>query len=296
MKNRQEVWRVADLLQRALLLFQRAGIDSPQTDAELLVAHCLSLSRTELYLKARDVIGEAQANHCLAMLERRCGREPVAYITGECEFWSQSFEVTPAVLIPRPETEILVERVLARKDGFYGQGKCLDLCSGSGIIAIVLALELELELISVEISRAALEVCRRNCARHSVENKERLVQADLTTCFLEKEQFGLITANPPYVSAAEMLAGMQPEVIDFEPSLALDGGEEGLELIRRITSTLPELLSPGGDFFMEIGADQGSAVKELLLSSPAEDIYESINIIKDYGDRDRLVQVRKKLN
>ncbi len=295
MNNRQEVWRIADLLQRALFLFERAGIDSPRTDAELLLAHCLSLSRTELYLRAGEVVGEAQAGSCLGIFARRCRREPVAYITGECEFWSQSFEVTPAVLIPRPETEILIERVLARDDDFYQQSKCLDLCSGSGIIAIVLALELGLELITVEISTPALEICRRNCVRHGVENKVRLVQADLTTCFLENEQFGLITANPPYVSRAEIEAGMQPEVIEFEPFLALDGGPDGLDLIRRIVAALPRLLAPGGDFFMEIGADQGPAIKELLASLPAEDSYAYIDIIKDYGDRDRLVQVRKQI-
>ena len=295
MNNRQEVWRIADLLQRALFLFERAGIDSPRTDAELLLAHCLSLSRTELYLRAGEVVGQAQAEDCLGLFARRSRREPVAYITGECEFWSQSFEVSPAVLIPRPETEILIERVLARGDDFYQQGRCLDLCSGSGIIAIVLALELGLELISVEISKPALEICRRNCVRHGVENKVRLIQADLVTCFLENAQFRLITANPPYVSRAEIEAGMQPEVIEFEPFLALDGGLDGLDLIRRIVAALPRLLAPGGDFFMEIGADQGPVIKELLANSPAQDSYEYINIIKDYGDRDRLVQVRKQI-
>lgn len=295
MNNRQDVWRIADLLQRALFLFERAGIDSPRTDAELLLTHCLSLSRTELYLRAENVVGEAQADSCLGIFERRCRREPVAYITGECEFWSQSFQVTPAVLIPPPETELLIEHVLARDDDFYQQSKCLDLCCGSGIIAIVLALELGLELIAVEISNPALEICRRNCVRHGVENKVQLIQADLTTCFLENEQFGLITVNPPYVSRAEIEAGMQPEVIEFEPILALDGGPAGLDLIGRIVSSLPRLLAPGGDFFMEIGADQGPAIKKLLENSPAEDIYEYIDIIKDYGDRDRLVRVRKRI-
>ena len=159
----------------------------------------------------------------------------------------------------------------------------------------VLALELGLELITVEISNPALEICRRNCVRHGVEKKVQLIQADLTTCFLEKEQFGLITVNPPYVSRAEIEAGMQPEVIEFEPILALDGGPAGLDLIRRIVSSLPRLLAPGGDFFMEIGADQGPIIKKLLENSPAEDIYEYIDIIKDYGDRDRLVQVRKRI-
>ena len=295
MKSRQEVWRIADILQRAVLLLERSGIDCPQTDAELLLAYCLSLSRTELYLRAEESVEDTQASRFLVMLERRCEREPVAYITGECEFWSQPFEVNPAVLIPRPETEILVEQVLQRKDGFYGQGTCLDLCSGSGIVAIILALELELKPISVEISRAALEVCRRNCVKHGVENRVMLVQADLGSCFLGNKQFRLITANPPYVSRVEMEAGMQPEVIDFEPSLALDGGPDGLELIRRIVLSLPTLLAPGGDFFMEIGADQGQVVQELLENTTTGGLYESISIIKDYGARDRVVHVRKKI-
>ena len=227
------------------------------------------------------------------MFQRRSGREPFAYITGEREFWSHTFNVSPAVLIPRPETEILVERVLAVLDGSLAESRYLDLCCGSGVIAIVLALELDLQVIGVDISRPALEVCRSNCVRHGMEHRVNLVQGDLASCFVEERPFSLITCNPPYVSSGDLAAGMQPEVVNHEPSLALDGGPDGLTLIRRISAALPRLLAPGGHFFMEIGFDQGAAVKELLATSASGDPYSSIDIIKDYSGRDRVVQVRK---
>ena len=202
--------------------------------------------------------------------------------------------MSPAVLIPRPETEILIERVLAAQVRTYSSGKCLDLCCGSGVIAIVLVLEFDLEVIGVDISKSALEVCQSNCVRHGVEQRVHLVQGDLTSCLIDKEQFSLITANPPYVDSGEMATDMQPEVIQFEPALALDGGPGGLEQIRRIIVTLPCLLAPGGYFFMEIGADQGTQVKELFATSAKDDLYESIDVIKDYSGRDRVVQVRKR--
>ena len=296
MLTNRDAWRVADLLRYGALLCRDAGIESPRTEAELLIASCLEVTRTELHLKVENSLDQALVDRCLAMLQRRCRREPLAYITGECEFWSYTFNVSPAVLIPRPETELLVERVLASNTGAYGQGPGLDLCCGSGVIAIVLALELDVDMIGVEISRPALEVCLSNCIRHRVTNKIHLIEADLTNCFTDDQQFTLITANPPYVSSAEMAGDMQPEVIGFEPALALDGGPGGLRLIRRIIDDLPKLLAPGGHFFMEFGADQGSEVKKLLTDSIAPDLYESIEIIKDYSGRDRLLQVRKKVN
>lgn len=294
MQNTREVWRIADLLHHGILWFENVGIETPQSEAELVLAHCLELSRTDLYLRAEEQIGKVQAARCLAMLRRRSEREPLAYITGEREFWSYTFNVSPAVLIPRPETEILVERVFAVQDGSYHSGKCLDLCCGSGVIGIVLALELDLEVIGVDISRPALEVCRSNCVRHGMEQRVHLVQGDLASCFVENEQFSLITCNPPYVSSRDMAAGMQPEVVNHEPALALEGGPGGLKQIRRIIPAIASLLAPGGYFFMEIGFDQGTAVKELLTTSETLDIYASIDIIKDYSGRDRVVQVRKK--
>lgn len=295
MQRSQGAWKISDLLEHAASMLSEAGVDTPHTDAERLLENCLEMSRTELYLRAENTVGAAQERRCLAMLKRRCGREPLAYITGECEFWSYAFGVNPAVLIPRPETELLIERVARQNGNRYGPGKCLDLCCGSGVIAIVLALELDLEVIALDISREALEVCRSNCVRHGVENKVQLVEANLTSCFNEHTQFTLITANPPYVSRTEMESGLQPEVIDFEPCLALDGGHDGLQLIKAIVAALPAVLAPGGDLFMEIGADQGAAVMRLLRESACADLYQFIDIIKDYGGRDRLVQVRKNI-
>lgn len=294
MAKMQEVWRIADLLQRATSLLTGAGIDNPRLEAELLLSYCLSRSRTELYLLATQKVHGRQLDHCLETLSRRCRREPLAYITGEREFWSYSFEVSPAVLVPRPETEILIESVIACKGSLSGGGKCLDLCCGSGIIAIVLAKELGVEVIGVDISREALEVCRQNCLKLGVEEKVSLVQADLGTSFRPTGQFPLITANPPYIRSAELVSGLAPEVADFEPRLALDGGRDGLDLVRKIVKSLPGLLAPGGHFFMEIGADQGPKVIKLLEAPGTAGSWDTIDIVRDYADRDRLVMVKRK--
>lgn len=294
MPSNRDGWRVADLLRHGALQCRDAGLEAPHAEAELLIAHCLEVTRTQLHLQADEVVDRELVDRCQQMLDRRCRREPLAYITGEREFWCHTFNVSPAVLIPRPETELLVERVIASNPAAYARGPCLDLCCGSGIIAIVLALELELEVIGVEISRPALQVCLSNCIRHGVAHKIALLEADLTSCFGDNVQFGLITANPPYVSSTEMAGGMQPEVIEFEPALALDGGTDGFRLIRRIIDDLPRMLAPGGLFFMEIGAEQGTEVQKLLNDSNANEQYESIELMQDYSGRDRLIQVRKK--
>ncbi len=293
MEKKQETGRIADLLLLAGAKLAEAGIEEAQSDAELLLSFSLHKSRTEIYLGAKESIGEEQLQHFLQLIERRCRREPIAYITGEREFWSRTFLVSPAVLIPRPETEFLIEMVLAKNNLVESNGKCLDLCCGSGIIVVILALELGLTVVGSDISRPALEVCRQNCDKHGVEDRIMLVQGDLGSCFAKAAPFSLITANPPYVSGAEMAAGLQPEVFDFEPHLALNGGEEGLNEIKRIVGSLPDLLAPGGDFFMEIGAGQAARVEELLLNSAAAHSYELIEIFKDYSGRDRVVHVRR---
>lgn len=294
MARRQEVWRVADLLQWVISHLTRAGIDNSRLEAELLLSHCLSKSRTELHLRASHEIKGRQLAHCFESTARRCKREPLAYITGEREFWSYTFEVSPAVLIPRPETEVLIESVMALKGALSGSGKSLDLCCGSGIIAIVLAKELDIEVVAVDVSWEALEVCRKNCTKLGVTDKVSLVQADLGSGFRPLEPFSLITANPPYVSTKELDSGLEPEVSGYEPLLALDGGPDGLEFIGKIFNSLPVLLAPGGHFFMEIGADQGTKVRELFVASGAGNISEDIDITKDYAGRDRLVHLVKK--
>jgi len=294
MIKKQEGGRIADLLHQAVEKFEKIGIEEARIDAELLLSFCLKKSRTELYLAAKERLTTIQAHQFSELVNRRIRREPVAYITGEREFWSYTFDVTPDVLIPRPETEILVDMVMTRRNHDFPTGKCLDLCCGSGILAIVLVLELDLNVVAVDISAKALDVCKQNCIKHGVEKKVALVQADLGSCFLKSRPFYLITVNPPYVLRAEMDRNLQPEVVNYEPHLALDGGQDGLEKINNICLHLPSLLAPGGDFFMEIGADQASRVKALLQSAADNQWYQVIDVFKDYAGRDRVIHVRRK--
>ena len=296
MDQEQKTGLIADLLMQATARLEGAGVESARVDAELLLAFFLNKSRTELYLAAGETIDEELADGFHRLVERRAGREPVAYITGIGEFWSRTFNLSPAVLIPRPETEVLVEAVLTRKKLTNEGEKYLDLCCGSGIISITLALEMKPQfghIVGSDISRDALQICQQNCINHGVEDAIQLVQGDLCSCYTEQRSFPLITANPPYVSSMEMSGTLQPEVVDFEPHVALDGGEEGLELINIIIKSLPDQLAPGGDFFMEIGAEQADSVRRIFTQSCDPAMYESIDILKDYSGRHRVLHARR---
>ena len=169
----------------------------------------------------------------------------------------------------------------------------LDLCCGSGVIAIILALETGRSVTAVDISAPALQVARRNAIRHQVADRLALVQADLFSAFSPRHIFGLVVSNPPYVSRQELRDRLQPEVMHFEPHLALDGGVDGLDIIQRIRMTLPRVLKPGGDFFMEIGADQGLAVMQLFSGDDTgEKIFERVEVLQDYSGRDRVLHAR----
>lgn len=283
---------VAVHLQRAAAALAAAGIAEARLEAELLLGFCLGKRRTELYLAARTTVDHRQQQVFWALLQRRLNREPLAYITGEKEFWSLSFIVTPAVLIPRPETEFLLETVLARRNSACRPGCWLDLCCGSGVIGVVLARESQQAVTAVDMSAAALTVARANCRRHQVLDRISLIQADLVSCFRPERPFSLIVANPPYIRRDDVDHRLPPEVARFEPRLALDGGDSGLDVIAAIAAALPFLLGPGGDCFMEIGEEQGAAVSALF--SPAETFagYRFVEIIKDYAGRDRVVHIR----
>lgn len=285
--------RVIDLLRTAARDLAEAGVDSSDLDGQLLLGACLHKSRTELFLAADTEVPEAALQVFLRYLERRKRREPVAYILGEREFWSLPFIVTPAVLIPRPETEFLVEQVLAtcrRKS--LPDGWILDLCCGSGAIAVVLALELQREVVAVDLSRDALAVAQQNCRRHRVDDRVALVQADLLTAFAAGRRFLLLVSNPPYVSRRQIRQGLDPEVADYEPLLALDGGEDGLDIIARIREMLPVIMRPGGEVFIEIGAEQGPALARMLApaTGPAKMVH-TVEILKDYAGRDRVLHL-----
>ena len=282
--------QVHQLLKIAAAALEEAGIEEARLEAELLLQGCLGVSRSRLFLlrdQQVDVQQEQQFRYCLA---RRCGREPLQYIQGSCEFWSLEFQVTPAVLIPRPETEFLLEHALSTLA--HAQPRCpprniLDLCTGSGVIAVVLAREFAGSAVTaVDCSWQALQVARENIICHDLAERIDLVCADLLTSFRPGVCFDCIVSNPPYVLRGD-LAGLEPEVRDWEPVLALSGGKTGLECINRICRNAAQHLRPGGWLFMEIGADMEEPVADAFTSSGC---YDQVRIIRDWAGRPRVLQ------
>lgn len=285
--------RVVDLVRLGVNQLEVAGVEQAALEVELLLGFCLGKNRAGLFLAATAEVDERREQEFLTMLARRAGHEPTAYILGEQEFWSLPFWVTPAVLIPRPETEFLLEAVLAVTRNVQLQpGPVLDLCCGSGVIGIILALEMGRMVTAVDLSAQALQVAQKNATRHQVADRLVLVQADLLSAFAPRQLFSLVVSNPPYVSEQELRDGLQPEVAYFEPHLALNGGVGGLDIIQRICTTLPQVLRPGGEFFMEIGADQGPAVMQLFASDDGVKTFERVEVLQDYSGRDRVLHAK----
>jgi release factor glutamine methyltransferase len=286
--------RLRELLQFGEMELRAVEIAEAALDARLLLEHCTGKRRTEIFLESESEVDQ-QIQQCYELLlRRRKKREPIAYIFGEQEFWSLSFYVTPDVLIPRPETEFLLDRVLALTDPEnFSKGYILDLCCGSGVIATVLGKETGKKIFASDISRKALEVTRKNSQRHNHDAAPVLVQGDLLSPFAARGQFSLIVSNPPYVSSVDLAQKLMPEVEAYEPHLALDGGMHGLERIIEILDKLPLVLCPGGECFMEIGADQGTAVKKLFRKNiTGRTGFQQVEILVDYAGRDRVVYAR----
>lgn len=285
---------LAELLRIGVSELEQAGIEESALDAMLLLQHCTGKNRAEIFLAGRTEITSQLEKEYLDLLCRRTNREPVAYIVGEREFWSLPFFVNRDVLIPRPETEFLLDRVLTLTDPVnFVRGKILDLCCGSGVIAVVLAYEKGRPVVAADISVEALSVARKNAIAHNLDRLVLPVQASLLSCFNENHAFSLVVSNPPYVSSEEVKGGLAPEVLKYEPHLALDGGIRGLEIIEKIRHTLPAVLTRGGQCFLEIGADQGNEVYELFTrKSEGRKDFQHVEILKDYAGRDRVVHAR----
>ncbi len=280
----------SELLQYGQQRLTIAGIAEAETDTRLLLEAVSGKSRTELYLTQGETVGREEKEHFFELLSRRCRREPVAYIVGKREFWSLSFHVSRDVLIPRWETEFLLETVLAKTAvENLSRAAVLDLCTGSGVIAVVLAKELvNLNIVASDISLKALAVASNNIDCHRVEKQVALVCSDLLQSFAAKK-FSLIVSNPPYVTQQEIERDLAPDVSDFEPHLALNGGSDGLVLIRQIESQLHQCLLAGGEFFMEFGAEQGEAVVNIFSNK----LWSHVQLFQDYAGRDRVLWARK---
>lgn len=234
------------ILEKAIRELEAAECETPHLDAEVLLAHALGCPRFDLY--KNDTGYQVPYDTFWSYLERRKRREPVAYIVGYKEFWSLNIKVTPDVLIPRPETEAVVEKVLASGRRF---NKILDLCTGSGCIAAALASELPMaHFVVSDISKKALDIAQENLA--FAQGRVTFIQSHLFENITGR--FDLIVSNPPYVTSQE-LEKLEPEIKNYEPRLALDGGADGLDFVRKIRQDAPRFLKPDGWLILENGPE-----------------------------------------
>lgn len=284
--------RVTDLYQEAVKRLTTADIPDAELEVSFLLGHLLGFNRTQLLLAGDQFLSKELTDKFEQILFRRLQREPLAYILGQQEFWSLPFSVTPDVLIPRPETELLIEialKTVKKENGF--KGSILELGTGSGIIAIVLALELPVaKVYSIDRSFVALQVAASNVRQHDVAGRVRLINSNWLDPVKFSPRFDLVISNPPYV-AVEELPSLQPEVRCFEPHLALDGGRAGGEVIKTMTQQLSKILKPNGWFFMEIGFDQEDYVLNLFDSYGG---YDNLAVHKDYSGNPRVFQAKRK--
>jgi release factor glutamine methyltransferase len=250
--------RLADARDR----FVRVGIarEEAALDAEVIARHVLDCDRATLLTRARDPLPSAFDRLFEDLVRRRLAREPIAYITGHREFWGLEFEVTPAVLIPRPETELIIEEALATMPARDTVRQIIDVGTGSGCLATALAIEFaSAHVVATDSSAAALDVAQRNCSRHNVTNRVALVHTNLLDGI--SQSAGLIVSNPPYVPDADA-PHLQPEVVRYEPSSALFAGDDGLDIIRRLFAATSEHLADGGRLIVEFGLRQEADLRD----------------------------------
>lgn len=290
MKDRRsfESDTIAALLTEAEAGLALCHVDTPRLDAEVLLSHTLKTDRTSLYTRLQTPISAAHKRQFTELVARRKQREPLAYITARREFWSLDFYVDTHVLIPRPETEIVVQTALRllHKTAITTP-VILDMGTGSGCIAVALATELpQAALWALDIEHDALALARQNARRHAVGERLTFCQGDLFAPVSHlTERFHLIATNPPYI-AHETLCTLQPEVCHWEPQGALDGGQDGLDFYRRLLYDSPNYIRPGGWLVVEIGHDQRDAILQIAQAQCRLSIQ---SCVQDYAGYDRVV-------
>lgn len=275
--RRVVVWATEDL--------GRRKIESPRLTAELLLAHALGTSRIQLILEADRPLMAPELARYKELLQARWTGRPTAYLLGEREFYGTSFLVDERVLIPRPDTETLVEVALRRTEDHPEANLALDLCTGSGCVAIALSQKRpEWSILATDLSPDALTVARENGQRAGVDSRLTLLLGDLFAAVPSEQRFLLITANPPYIPSADVLE-LDKGIRDFEPRLALDGGLDGFDIIARIIGEAPAWLAPSGTLALEVGFDQAERTESLFIEAGFEDILRH----HDYGGHERVV-------
>lgn len=279
-----DIWSIRRVLTWAADDLKRRGNDGARLDVELLLGRVLGLDRIGLIMQSERPLAPAELAKFRELFKRRRSGEPVAYLLGEREFYGISLRVDARVLIPRPDSERLVEVALERTRARSMRGFALDLCTGSGCIAIAFARQRPTWSVTAsDISGDAVSVARDNAERTGAVRNLRVVQGSLFAA-VAGQRFELITANPPYIATGE-LAELPVDVRDFEPKLALDGGADGLDLVREIATLAPGQLAEGGLLALEIGSDQGPRTVEILQARG----YQDVQLAKDLGGRDRVV-------
>ena len=281
-------YSIAEALREASRILEGSGVPEARREASSLLSFVLDKDRTFLISHADDPVGDDSLDQFREFVERRATGEPLQYITGVQDFYGREFRVTPDVLIPRPETELLVEAALGlvRRDGAF----ICDVGTGSGCIAVTLLCEIaDARAVAVDKSSAALEIAKLNAARQSVDDRTVFVVSDCFDALDPNEyRFDLIVSNPPYVSEAA-LSGLQREVRDHEPLVALSPGPDGLSVIRRLLAEAPGYLKPQGHLLMEIGFDQGETVRGLI----DETVWSLLEIRPDLQSIPRIVVVKR---
>jgi release factor glutamine methyltransferase len=294
-KPRRPEWTIMKIVQWAAQYFKDYGIDSPRTTAEILLAHVLKFKRIDLYLRYDQPLFGQELEQFKVLIKRRINREPVAYIVRGKEFWSLELAVTEDVLIPRPETECLVEAAVQvlGNDSNPQPKRILELGTGSGAVVLALASQNPRHIyFASDVSAKAVEVAVRNARRHRLDAKISFFCADWFSALpMGKESFDLILSNPPYIKTG-VLGRLQPEIFEYEPAIALDGGEDGLRGLRHIIAGGHPYLKPGGTLLLEIGHDQKEDVYKIMAECGR---YEHFACTQDYSGYDRVVRMRKKM-
>ena len=277
---------IKELLKRSDQFLAERGVESSRLDVEVLMADLLDMERINLYVKYDYPLKSSEIDSYREMIKKRAQRIPVAYITEKKEFMSLEFKVKEGVLIPRPDTENLVETVIEYcRQNQLQQPQIIDVGTGSGAIAVSLAHYLsEAKVVGVDLSAQALKVARENMQKHELSERMSILKSDLLAEFIKREIRGIdiIVSNPPYISEAEM-EKLPPEV-KKEPETALEAGEDGLAYYRRLIPQAEKVLKKGGKLFLEIGYQQAEAVKNIF-----SEHWSAVEVKKDYSENDRIV-------
>ncbi|MBN1457579.1 MAG: peptide chain release factor N(5)-glutamine methyltransferase [Sedimentisphaerales bacterium] len=288
-----EEWTIKKLLDWVTEYLGKSNVDSPRLSAELLLSHITGLQRIELYTNFNRVLPKDKLDLLHGLVKRCAAQEPVQYLVGKTEFYSMQIKVSRDCLIPRPETELLVERAIDFLRSRQGVQMVCDLCTGSGCIAAAIAKnQPDVVITATDICDRALAIAAENVEHHKLTEKVNLLCGDLFAPIIEgmdQTKFDLVVSNPPYVSAAEF-DKLEARVKDYEPKGALFAGDEGLDIYKRIADRVGDHLKDDGTLILEIGYAQGDAVKELLESTG---LFAEIVVEKDFSNNDRVVTAKK---